>query len=131
MTPKTVWTVLLVTKDPEIRKTVKAALSGNNNRILTTSSAMQFFEKLNTEKNVDLIIFDPNVPSLKGLEAFSIAKSYHPDIPSILVYGREKYEKTKLVINKGVIYRMLKPINAQDLKEINESLQRRENHYGI
>lgn len=121
------WTVLVATKDSSIRKVVKQTLSDPQSKVIAVSSVKQFFEIL-LENDVDLIIYDPKITSLKGLDAFSIAKSYHPNLPSILVYDIEKYEVTRTVLDKGVIYRMLKPVREEELKEICESLHRPKNH---
>ena len=78
------WTVVIATKDKSIRRLVEATLSDPKSRIIAVSSVKEFFEIL-LENDIDLIIYDPKVGDLKELDAFSIAKSYHPNIPSILV----------------------------------------------
>ena len=116
------WTVVVATKDKPTRKLVEATLNDPKSRVIAVSSVKEFFEIL-SENDIDLIIYDPKITSLKGLDAFSIAKSYHANIPSILVYEQEKYEVTRSVLDKGVIYRMLKPINEEQLKQIDDSIR--------
>ncbi|MFQ5824812.1 MAG: response regulator [bacterium] len=124
MDSKNGWTVLVATKDKSIRKVVKETLSNSQSKVILVSGVKQFFEKLLGE-DIDLIIYDPKITSLKGLDAFALAKSYHPNIPSILVYDYEKYEVIRSVLDKGVIYRMLKPINEQDLAQIYDRVRMR------
>ena len=117
------WTVVVATKDESTRRLVEATLKDPESRVIAVSSVKEFF-KILSENDIDLIIYDPKITSLKGLDAFSIAKSYHPNIPTILVYEQEKYEVTRSVLNKGVIYRMLKPVTEQDLEQIWESVRK-------
>ncbi|MFQ5752063.1 MAG: response regulator [bacterium] len=117
-----IWTVLIATKDKSIQKLVKNTLNDLQSKAILVSSVNQFFEKL-LKEDVDLIIFDPEIPALRGLEAFRIAKSYHPNVPSILIYEHEKYAVTRSVLDKGVIYRMLKPVSKQDLDQVCESVR--------
>ena len=117
------WTVVVATKDESTRRLVEATLNDPGSRVISVSTVKEFLEILE-EDDVDLIIYDPEITSLKGLDAFSIAKSYHPNIPLILVYEQEKYEVTRSVLDKGVIYRMLKPITEQDLEQIWESVRK-------
>lgn len=117
------WTVVVATKDKSTRRLVEATLNDPESRVIAVSSVKEFFEIL-SENDIDLIIYDPKITSLKGLDAFSIAKSYHPNIPSILVYEQEKYEVTRSILDKGVIYRMLKPITEHDLEQIWESVHK-------
>jgi hypothetical protein len=65
------------------------------------------------------------------MSAFAIAKVYHANIPSILIYGNEDYEVTKSILDKGVIFRMLKPMNKDDLKQICDGIRRRQNERSV
>ncbi len=123
------WTVVVATKDESTRRLVEGTLNDPESRVIAVSNVKEFFEIL-SENDIDLIIYDPKITSLKGLDAFSIAKSYHPNIPSILVYEQEKYEVTRSVLNKGVIYRMLKPITEGQLKQIEESVRKASKELG-
>ncbi|MCI0692231.1 response regulator [candidate division KSB1 bacterium] len=114
---KVEWTILVASKDELIHKFVAQVVNNKESRIIAAISVKAFFEKL-IEEEVDLIIYDPDLDPIDTMGAFSIAKTYHPDIPSILIYGNEDYEVTKSILDKGVIFRMLKPINKDDLQQI-------------
>ena len=106
-----------------LHKLVAQAVNNNESRIIAATSVKVFFEKL-IEGEVDLIIYDPDLDPIDTMGAFSIAKTYHPNIPSILIYENEDYEVTKSILDKGVIFRMLKPINKDDLQQIYDGFRR-------
>ena len=60
---------------------------------------------------------------MTGLDAFTIAKSYHPNIPSIFLFEDEQYAAAQAVATKGVIYRMPKPIDENTLKQISMAVR--------
>ena len=117
------WTVVVATKDKSISGLVETTLNDPGSRVIAVSTIKEFLEIL-VEDDIDLIIYDPEIVSLEGLDAFSIAKLYHPDIPSILVYQHEDYEVTRSILDKGVLFRMLKPANELDMKEICEKVRK-------
>ncbi|NIS23611.1 response regulator [candidate division KSB1 bacterium] len=116
-------TILVASKDEAIKKVVTNILSDRDNMILSVSSVKEFFEVL-TESNVDFIIYDLDLHPLNNTDAFVIEKVYHPRTPTVVIYDTYDYETTKKLLNKGVIYRMLKPINENDLKLLYEHICR-------
>ncbi len=117
------WTILVASKDELIHKLVAQAVNNNESRIIAVTCVKAFFEKL-MEGGVNVIIYDPDLHPMDTMSAFSIAKVYHPNIPSILIYGNEDYEAVKSILDKGVIFRMLKPINKDDVKQICDGIRR-------
>lgn len=117
------WTVVVATQDKSTRRLVETTLDDPGSRVIAVSTVKEFLEIL-VKEDVDLIIYDPEIVSLEGLDAFSIAKLHHPDIPSILVYQHEDYEVTRSVLDKGVIFRMLKPADEFSMKEICEKVRK-------
>jgi len=118
------WTVLLSTTDKSIQKVVSASMEGHAGEVIQVEDAGSFFEELRSNA-VDLIIFDPQIPALTGADIFRIAKSYHPDIPAVLVIEDEDYSVTSSLLNMKVICRMLKPVDGKQLHRLFDKLRSR------
>jgi len=111
------WTILVVSADAAVQKLAANVLTDMQTRVVAIATVKALFEYL-LQNEVSLIIFDPDIQPLSGLDAFTIAKSYHPDIPSIFLFENEQYEAAQAAVTKGVIYRMPKPIDENTLKQI-------------
>lgn len=111
------WTILIASQDEALHQLVTQTLQDLESRVISVSSIKAFFEKL-AEGKVDLIIYDTGLLPLSAMEAFSVTKVIHPRIPSILIYEDENFEATKSIIDKGVLFRMAKPIDPDNLKQI-------------
>ena len=120
------WTILVASKDDSIQKLVTDTLRDHENKIIAVSSVKEFLEQL-ADGSVDFIIYDLDLPPLNTIDAFTIKQVYHPRIPSILIYDNDNYAVTKSIIDKGVIFRMLKPINTHDLRKIFDGIRQRKN----
>jgi len=118
------WTVLLSTGDKGIQEVVSASMEGHAGEVIQVEDARSFFEELHNNA-VDLIIFDPQIPALSGADIFRIAKSYHPDIPAVLIIEDEDYSVTSSLLNMKVICRMLKPIDGKQLQKLFNKLRGR------
>ncbi len=122
--PRDEWTILVASRDELLQELVRDILHDHENKILAVSSVKEFFEKL-AEGGVDFIIYDLDILPLSTVDAFAIEQVYHPRIPAIMIYDNENYALTKPILDKGVIFRMLKPVNARDLEQIFEHMRER------
>ncbi len=111
------WTILVVSADAAVQKLAANVLTDVQTRVVAIANVKALFEYLQ-QNEVSLIIYDPDIQPLSGLDAFTIAKSYHPNIPSIFLFEDEQYEAAQAAVAKGVIYRMPKPLDENTLKQI-------------
>lgn len=116
------WTILVVSADAAVQKIAANVLTDTQTRIVAIAGVKALFEHL-LQNEVGLIIYDPEVQPMTGLDAFTIAKSYHPNIPSIFLFEDEQYVAAQAVAAKGVIYRMPKPIDENTLKQISMAVR--------
>lgn len=119
-----VWTVLVAASDAAIHKSIRESLAPSGNHLVVAESVASFFDHL-SRGGIDLIIFDPDLLPMSGAEAFAIAKAYHPDIPAILVNQQEDYALTRELVKKGVVFRMLKPIDKAEIAQLCQGLAAR------
>jgi len=69
------------------------------------------------DKDVDLVIIDENLAGLSGSTLIKIIKKSRPRIPLIIISSGNSKEDLARVLEQGVYYFILKPVNAQEFKE--------------
>jgi len=69
------------------------------------------------DKDIDLAIIDENLAGMAGSKLIKIIKKSRPRIPLIIISSGNSKEELARVLEQGVYYFILKPINAQELKE--------------
>jgi len=109
--------ILVATRDKQVKKVALDVLKSPHTRLLFAQNIKDYFEYL-LHENVSLIIFDANILPLKGFDAYSVSKNYHPDITSVLIYDHENFEDMGAILKKGFVYRTAKPLEEKYLKEI-------------
>ncbi|CAB1057975.1 hypothetical protein D1BOALGB6SA_2731 [Olavius sp. associated proteobacterium Delta 1] len=73
------------------------------------------------DKDIDLAIIDENLAGMAGSKLIQIIKKSRPRIPLIIISSGESKEEFARVLEQGVFYFIIKPINGQELKEAVES----------
>ena len=69
------------------------------------------------DKDIDLAIIYENLAGLAGSKLIKIIKKSRPRIPLIIISTGNSKEELARVLEQGVHYFILKPINGQELKE--------------
>lgn len=118
------WTLLVASHDEAIQKCVAQALADRQSRIVVAPSVRAFFEELG-RRQVDLIVFDLGLPPLSTVEAFAVERVHHPRIPTILLQEREELDEIREILDRGIIFRMLKPIEVASLRQICDTVRQR------
>jgi DNA-binding NtrC family response regulator len=73
------------------------------------------------DKDIDLAIIDENLAGMAGSKLIKIIKKSRPRIPLIIISSGNSKEELARVLEQGVFYFIIKPINAEELKEAVES----------
>jgi len=69
------------------------------------------------DKDIDLAIIDENLTGMAGSKLIKIIKKSRPRIPLILISSGNSKEEFARVLEQGVFYFLIKPINGEELKE--------------
>ncbi len=69
------------------------------------------------DKDIDLAIIDENLTGMAGSKLIKIIKKSRPRIPLILISSGNSKEEFARVLEQGVFYFLMKPINGEELKE--------------
>ena len=73
------------------------------------------------DKDIDLAIIDENLAGMDGAKLVKIIKKSRPRIPLIIISSGDSKEELARVLEQGVFYFIIKPINGEELKEAVES----------
>ena len=69
------------------------------------------------DKDIDLAIIDEDLAGMAGSKLIQIIKKSRPRIPLIIISSGNSKEELARVLEQGVFYFIIKPINGQELKE--------------
>ncbi len=73
------------------------------------------------DKDIDLAIIDENLAGMAGSKLIKIIKMSRPRIPLIIISSGNSKEELARVLEQGVFYFIIKPINGEELKEAVDS----------
>lgn len=123
--------ILLVDDDAHVTEALQRVLIPEGYEVFSAHSAEEALKML-SQKSVDVIISDEQMPGLSGSEFLTLVRNSYPDIVRIILTGQASMEATIRAINKGEVYRFLtKPCNRHDLtKAIAHGLERKERGAG-
>ena len=69
------------------------------------------------DKDIALAIIDENLDGMAGSKLIQIIKKSRPRIPLIIISSGNSKEELARVLEQGVFYFIIKPINGEELKE--------------
>ena len=69
------------------------------------------------DKDIDLAIIDEELSGMAGSKLIQIIKKSRPRIPLIIISSGNSKEELARVLEQGVFYFIIKPINGEELKE--------------
>jgi DNA-binding NtrC family response regulator len=73
------------------------------------------------DKDIDLAIIDEDLAGMAGSKLIQIIKKSRPRIPLIIISSGDSKEELAKVLEQGVFYFIIKPINGEELKEAVDS----------
>ena len=73
------------------------------------------------DKDIDLAVIDEDLAGMAGSKLIQIIKKSRPRIPLIIISSGNSKEDLARVLEQGVFYFIIKPINGQELKEAVDS----------
>ncbi len=76
-----------------------------------------------------LILCDWNMPRMSGASFYRQVKNSHPDIPFIMVTGRNDEDSVLFAKDSGIYAYILKPVSIEELKTKIEKLAYNHAHY--
>ena len=73
------------------------------------------------DKDVDLAIIDENLVGISGSKLIAIIKKSRPRIPLIFLSSADSKEELARVLEQGVFYFIMKPVEREELRQAVDS----------
>ena len=110
-------TILLVDDEASVVASLRRLLSDEGYDILSTTSAMEGFELLATNR-VGVVVSDLRMSEMSGTEFLSRVRELYPDTVRIMLSGRADMPSLSDAINHGAIFKFfIKPWEGESLRE--------------
>ena len=118
--------VLIVDDEPKIYHALRRALHKEPYDVLYAVGGEEALKML-SERQVDVVVADQNMPNMQGSVLLSRVRQQYPDVVRMMLTGDGRLETVMAAVNKGEIYRFFtKPCNEAELIiSIREGLQMR------
>ena len=117
----TTYKVLLVDDEEEVRNAIEQRINWEElgfeviGKAQNGVKAMEIAEKLQP----DVVITDIKMPYMNGLELARNLKEENPGVRILILTGFDEFEYAKEAVHLEVEEYILKPINANELSELN------------
>ena len=112
--------ILVVDDFPTMRRIVKTLLKqvGFHN-FVEAEDGEQALKVLETEKDIQMIVSDWNMPNMTGIELLKVvrSKAKFKELPFLMVTAEAEKENIIEAVKSGVSNYVVKPFTAQTLKE--------------
>lgn len=110
-------TILIVDDQPTIRDMLVEVMLHEPYEVLCATSAEEAL-RIFSQKRVDVVISDEQMPGMTGSELLAIVRRKYPDTIRVMLTGKGNLETAIRSINEGEIYRFFtKPCNIMELLE--------------
>ena len=116
MTPPT--SVLIVSSDAEVREASRRCFSEHTACFVEETAKSGEALLWILEKSWDLVILDLQMEGLEGLTTLQILKRSRPNIPVVVVSANGSVETGTQVMQQGVFYYLIKPLDEHELSEV-------------
>ncbi len=108
--------IILIVEDEDLNfRVLQISLKNTNANIIRAVNGKDAVDKLNENKNVDIVLMDIQMPVMDGYEALSIIKRDYPHIPVIAQTAYAMMEEKKRCLELGFDDYISKPIKFNDL----------------
>jgi DNA-binding NtrC family response regulator len=107
--------IMLVDDEVTFVETMAKRLETRNIKIITAFSAEEGLEKLKTNKNLDIIVLDIQMPGMDGIEALKEFKKLSPLTEVIMLTGHATIESGINGMKRGAYDFLMKPCDIEEL----------------
>jgi len=114
--------ILFASTDGNVKEQVFQALDGieTYSLVWVDNSGDLLINTL--DKEIDLAVIDENLDGMAISKLIEIVKKSRPRIPLIIISSDNSREELTRVLEHGIFYFILKPINSAELREAVESV---------
>lgn len=113
--------ILFATRDEVLKEHTLKIFAEYGHSVAVVSSCKKALEYL-LDFNFDLVVFDPDLDELDGLDTLQIIKKSRPKLPLIVTTGETSYETGLKIAKSGVFFRLGKPIDEDITRKLINSV---------
>lgn len=119
--------VMLVDDEEEVREAMKRRINWEEIGFTVVASAENGEDALEKAEqcNPDVVMTDIQMPFMDGLTMLKLLKQQIPDLKSVIFSGYDEFEYAKEAIKLEAEEYILKPIDADELKNVFERIKKR------
>ena len=121
---KAITSALLATKNFKLRNQLSTILMQHNYTVINIKSAIESISQA-LEHQVDFMILDLESYNANDKVAIDIIKKERPKVPIIVLTEDNSLETVRNLIQSGVFYIAIKPIQKNKIEELLEAIKRR------
>ena len=120
--------ILLIEDDAEVLATMQETLRELCYDVVMARDTAQGFTAARVARP-DVVVLDLNLPGQSGLDFLPVLRERFPRLPVIAVTAMNEPETERLVLDRGAVGYIPKPINLQVLGELVAAALRRAKRY--
>jgi len=121
--------ILVIDDESSVRTVVRMTLEKAGYDVLEAEDGEQAIEAINTGENrlvVDAVICDIRMPKINGIEAIDYFQREYPHVPLVILTGYPETEMAVSFLRKGVADYLVKPVDAERLRNaVEKAMERR------
>lgn len=108
--------ILIVDDDETMRSLLKKMIRRLGAETTEAENAETALAKFQTSQPpINFVLCDWNMPGLSGLDFFNCLKAARPDVPLIMITGRDDLDSVLKARQAGVSAYIVKPVTPQEL----------------
>jgi two-component system chemotaxis response regulator CheY len=119
----------VIDDESSVRTVVRMTLEKAGYDVLEAEDGEQAIEAINTGENrlvVDAVICDIRMPKINGIEAIDYFQREYPHVPLVILTGYPETEMAVSFLRKGVADYLVKPVDAERLRDaVEKAMERR------
>lgn len=121
--------IMIVDDEEAFINTMEKRLSKRDLKVLTALSGEEALEKLENNKNLDVVILDVKMPGMDGIQTLREIKSRYPLVEVIMLTGHATVESAVEGMKLGAFDYLMKPCEIEELvKKVEEATQKKKAH---
>ncbi|MFC1815562.1 sigma-54-dependent transcriptional regulator [Thermodesulfobacteriota bacterium] len=121
--------VMLVDDEVPFVETLTKRLEKRSLQIISAHDGQEALEKLNKNRNVDVVILDVKMPGMDGIEVLREIKKTHPLIEVIMLTGHATVDTAIEGMKLGAYDYLMKPCELEELMlMVEEATKKRRKH---
>ena len=121
--------VLLVDDEVPFVETMTKRLTKRNLRVIMAFSGQEALEKLDKNRNLDVIILDVKMPGMDGIQTLSEIKKSHPLVEIIMLTGHATVESAIDGMKAGAYDYLMKPCDLEQLMlKVEQAAKKKRDH---